>query len=86
MKTYVIYRDASDHAREVLDYLRDFEHQTGKKLVTVDPETREGESLCRTYDIVEYPTLLAVNDSGVMQQMWRGRPLPQISEVSYYVG
>lgn len=85
MKTYVIYKDASDHAREVLDYLRDFERETGKKLVTIDPETREGESLCRTYDIVEYPTLLAVDDGGVMQQMWRGRPLPQVSEVSYYV-
>lgn len=85
MKTYIIYKDARDYTREVLDYLQDFERQTGKKLESVDPETRDGESLCRAYDIVEYPTLLAVDDQGIMQQMWRGRPLPQISEVSYYV-
>lgn len=85
MKTYIVYKDASDHAREVLDYLRDFERQTGKKLETINPDSREGESFCRVYDIVEYPTMIAVDSQGVMQQMWRGRPLPQISEVTYYV-
>lgn len=86
MKTYIIYKEFSDHGREVREYLRDFERETGKKLEEINPESREGESLCRAYDIVEYPTLLAVDDQGVMQQMWRGTPLPQISEVSYYVG
>lgn len=85
MRTIIIYKEASDHAREVNDYLRDFERQTGKKLETLNPESREGEGFCRTYDIVEYPTLIALDNQGVMQQLWRGRPLPQISEVSYYV-
>lgn len=85
MKTFIVYKEESDHARPVIDYLRDFYRQTGKELEVVDPETREGASICRTYDIVEYPTIVAMDDNGVMQTMWRGLPLPTISEVSYYV-
>jgi len=85
MKVVVVYKDESDHAREVYDYLRDFTRQTGHNLETVDPDTPSGQEFCRVYDIVEYPTLLAISDDGRLQNMWRGTPLPTISEVSYYV-
>lgn len=85
MKTVIVFREESDHAREVLDYLRDFARQTGHELQTLDPDTSEGADFCRTYDIVEYPSLVALSDEGVLQNLWRGRPLPTISEVSYYV-
>lgn len=85
MKVTVIYKDESDHAREVTDYLRDFKRQTGHDLETLNPDTPDGASFCRTYDIVEYPSLVALSDDGVLQNLWRGRPLPTISEVSYYV-
>lgn len=85
MKAVIVYKNESDHAREVLDYLRDFERQTGHILETIDPDSPEGISFCRTYDIVEYPSVVAMRDDGAMQNLWRGRPLPTISEVSYYV-
>jgi hypothetical protein len=85
MKTFVVYKDASDHARAVLDFLRDFERITGHKLETVDPETPAGSATCETYDIVEYPSVVALDDNGILQNIWRGLPLPTISEVSYYV-
>lgn len=85
MKTFIVYKEASDHGRAVTDYLRDFTRQTGKQLETVDPETREGIATCEAYDIVEYPSVVALGDDGVMQNMWRGLPLPTISEISYYV-
>lgn len=84
MKVTVIYKPQSEHARVVEDYLRDFSRQTGKELETLDPDTPDGATLCRTYDIVEYPTVIATSDSGQMQNSWRGLPLPTISEVSYY--
>jgi hypothetical protein len=86
MKTFVVYKDESDHARDVLTFLGDFTRQTGRTLETVDPDSREGASLCRTYDIVEYPSVVAVDDNGVLQHIWKGRPLPTVSEVSYYAG
>ncbi len=85
MKVRVIYKSESDHAREVTDYLRDFERQTGHVLETVDPESKEGIATCGAYDIMEYPTIIALSDDGHLQNMWRGRPLPTISEVSFYV-
>ncbi len=85
MRIRVIYKYESDHAREVLDYLRDFKRQTGHDLEEVNPDSPDGADTCRTYDIVEYPTIIATSDSGQLQNMWRGRPLPTISEVSYYV-
>lgn len=85
MRVLVVYKYESDHAREVIDYLRDFERQTGHTLEEIDPDSPAGAQTCRTYDIVEYPTLFAISDDGHLQNMWRGRPLPTISEVSYYV-
>ena len=84
MRTFVVYTEQSDHARAVTDFLRDFERQTGHGLDTVDPETRDGTATCETYDIVEFPSVVAVDDNGVLQNIWRGLPLPTISEVSYY--
>lgn len=84
MRVLVVYRYESDHAREVLDYMRDYTRQTGHEIEEINPDTPEGSHFCRTYDIVEYPTMMALDSSGRIQQMWRGRPLPTISEVSYY--
>lgn len=84
MRIAVIYREESDHAREVRDFLYEFERTTGHKIQEIDPDTPNGADTCRAYDIVEYPTMIATSDDGVLQQMWRGRPLPTISEVSFY--
>jgi hypothetical protein len=84
MKAVIIYRPESDHARAVEDYLRDFSRQTGRELETMDPDTSDGAELCRVYDIVEYPSVIALSDDGQLQNNWRGLPLPTISELSYY--
>lgn len=85
MRVFIAYRPNSEHAREVADYLRDFERQTGKKIDEIDPDTREGDHLSRLYDIVQYPTIVATDDDGALQAMWPGTPLPLMDEVSYYV-
>lgn len=85
MRVVVVYKEQTDYARQVDDYLRDFERQTGAVLETLDPDSSEGDSFCRTYDIVEYPSVVAISDDGMLQNLWRGTPLPTISEVSYYV-
>ena len=84
MMVIVVYKDFTDYAREVESYMTDFKRLTGRELETLDPDSKEGESFCRAYDIVEYPSIIAVSDDGRLQQLWRGTPLPQINEVSYY--
>lgn len=85
MRVVVVYKDRTDYARQVESYMFDFKRLTGHDLEVINPETREGIGFCETYDIVEYPTIVALSDSGQMQNMWRGLPLPTMSEVSYYV-
>jgi hypothetical protein len=80
-----VYRDESEQARPVIDYVRDFKRQTGHDLETLDPDTADGIEFCRVYDIIEYPTMVAMSADGQMQNMWRGLPLPTISEASYYI-
>lgn len=80
----MVYKDNTDTTRTVTDFMRDFERQTGAVLETLDPESRDGVAFCSTYDIIEYPTIIAIDSNGSMQNMWRGLPLPTISELSYY--
>lgn len=84
MRIVALYRGMSEHRRPVEEFMHEFERRTGKVIETLDPDSREGISFAQTYDIVEYPTMLALSGEGQVQALWRGLPLPTISEVSYY--
>lgn len=84
MRVVVLTRQNTDYARTVDTFVTDFVRQTGRQLEVIDADSGEAESLAEAYDIVEYPTILAVSDDGQVQNMWAGANLPTISEVSYY--
>ncbi len=86
MRVIVVYRAETDYARNVTDFLRDLKRQTGYELEEIDPDTAEGAQVCRVYDIVEYPSVAAISLDGSLQNLWRGLPMPTISEVGYYAG
>ena len=83
MRVICIFRDSQDYTRSVTDWLEDFRRQTGREIETMNPD--ENTSFCETYDIVEYPTIMALGDNGEVMSMWRGRNLPLINEVLYYM-
>lgn len=85
MKVSVVYKQDSDYTRSVTEWIREFARRTGKTIEEINPETRDGDTFARTYDIVEYPTFIAIDNEGVVHNAWRGTLLPTISEVSYYV-
>ena len=80
----MVWRDNAEHAREIGEWLNDFERRTGKEIESIDPDSSAGSSFIQFYDVVEYPTILALNDDGKALDAWRGFPLPRIVEVSYY--
>ena len=84
MRIVVVYKHVSDNGREVREYVDDFKRQTGLKIEVMDPDSGRNEFFLQAYDIVEYPTTLAIADDGRLLQMWRGRPLPLFDEVAYY--
>ncbi|RWZ78550.1 MAG: hypothetical protein EOT05_02260 [Candidatus Microsaccharimonas sossegonensis] len=85
MRVVVMYKEQTDYARQVIEYIADFKRQTGHDLETMNPESPAGIDFTQVYDIMELPTMIALSDDGVMQNTWSGLPLPTISEVSYYI-
>lgn len=83
MRVVCIYRDNQDYTRDVTDWLETFYRQTGHEIETMDPD--KNSNFCETYDIVEYPTIIALTESGEVRNFWSGRNLPLINEVLYYV-
>lgn len=85
MPVKVFYKQQTEATRIVEEYLHDFRQRTGGELEIVDPGSPDGANLCRIYDVVEYPTVVATTADGQLRNMWRGLPLPTIDEVSFYV-
>jgi len=83
MRVICIYRDNQDYSRTVTEWLENFRRQTGREIEVMDPD--KNSSFCETYDIVEYPTILALGNQGDVRALWRGKDLPLINEVLYYM-
>ena len=87
MRAIIVWHEQTDYAREVREWLDDFERTLGPgRIESIDPETREGSDFAEAYDVVEYPTILALDEeTGKVLSQWRGTPLPQIDQVAYWV-
>ncbi len=83
MKVVCIYRENQDYSRSVNEWLENFYRQTGREIETMDPDKET--SFCEAYDVVEYPTILALGNRGDVRASWKGRELPLINEVLYYM-
>ena len=83
MRVICIYRENEDYTRTVTDWLEDFRRQTGHEIETMNPDLNS--HFCEVYDIVEYPSIIALDNNGSVLALWRGRNMPLINEVLYYV-
>lgn len=83
MRVVCVYKDNQDYTRTVDEWLENFYRQTGHRIETLNPEA--DISFCEAYDIVEYPTIIALDRSGAVLAVWRGRELPLFNEVLYYL-
>ena len=85
MKLTILWNEQTDYAREVRDWKRDYTADTGfSDFIDLDPETIAGERFAQLYDILQYPAVAVTDDDGRLINMWKGTPMPQIDEVSYF--
>ena len=82
MRVICVFRDNQDYTRTVTDWLENFRRQTGREIETMDPD--KNIHFCEVYDIVEYPSIIALDNNGSVRAFWRGREMPLINEVLYY--
>lgn len=78
-----VFRDKQDYSRSVFEWLENFRRRTGREIETMDPDKEQG--FCEAYDIVEYPTIIALGEDGKVIASWKGKELPLIDEVIYYM-
>lgn len=83
MRVVCVFRDNTDYARMVLEWLEGFRRKTGREIEVLDPD--KDARFCELYDIVEYPTIMAIGGRGEVVASWRGKQLPLIDEVLYYM-
>lgn len=85
MKVLILYRSNSEHGRSVEDFIRDFKTQhTGQRLEVLDIDTRDGDAMASLYDVVQYPTVIALRDDGSVLKIWDGGTLPLMDDIAYY--
>ena len=83
MRVVCIFRDNQDYSRSVNEWLENFRRQTGREIEIMNPDTNT--SFFETYDVVEYPTILALDNNGAVRATWRGKSLPLVNEVLFYM-
>ena len=81
----VLYRPNSEHGRLVEEFIRDYSRngRTGK-IEGLNVDTRDGSAMATLYDVVRYPTILAVRDDGSILRAWDDDMLPLQDEVAAY--
>ena len=81
----MLYRQRSDHARQVEDFVHDFsKRHASSKVDLMDVDTRDGISTASLYGIMQYPAVLALTNDGQLLKQWQGDSLPLMDEVAYY--
>lgn len=88
VKIIVFYRPNSEHARRVEEFLNDMQRQHDldtDHLNILDVDSRDGSATASIYDVMMYPTILAVADDGSLIKSWQGDNLPLMDEVVSYI-
>ncbi|HXR50061.1 MAG TPA: hypothetical protein VN778_03490 [Verrucomicrobiae bacterium] len=85
MKVLILYQPRSEYARAVETFVRDFKlRHEASHLELVDVDGRDGIATATLYDVMTYPTILALRDDGSVLHSWEGAMLPVMDEVAYY--
>lgn len=86
MKLLVLYRPTSEHARVTEEFIAELKHRYPEVAIDVeDVDSPNGSRLVETYDILEYPSLLALDNVGSVVNIWVGSSLPLINDVAGYL-
>jgi len=85
MRIIVLYRPDSEHARLVEEFIHDYQrqHDSGK-LEILNIDSRDGIATASLYDVMQYPTILALRDDGSILRSWEGETLPLMDEIASY--
>lgn len=83
MRLTILFREHSDHARDVLTFVEMMRRQyPDKKAKLEDVDTREGAATASLYGVMQYPAVLLTANDGHVVMVEEGLPLPQVAHVA----
>ncbi|MDR0979829.1 MAG: hypothetical protein LBM12_01585 [Candidatus Nomurabacteria bacterium] len=82
MRFIVFYRKERDYTQDTEDLLQDLSNRYQKSFEIHDPDTPSGSSEAHAYDIMDFPTFLAVMDDGREAARFSGLPLPTVQQLA----
>ena len=86
MKVVVLYRERSDHRRDVETFVGDLKKVSGRTVETLEVDSRGGADFARLYDIVQYPAIAVSRSDGHLQKLWQGLDnWPTINDIEFYL-
>jgi hypothetical protein len=86
MNLSIVYRERSDHARSVAEFVENLRRRYPDKSAKLyDIETRDGAAEASLYDIVQYPAVVVTSGDGRLLMLREGEPLPLIDEIASYL-
>ncbi len=86
MKTVILSRPVSEHARTVDEFVHEFSRRyPDRRLELVNIDSREGSAMAKSYDITRYPAILVLQDNGSSMMVWQDENLPLLDEVISYL-
>lgn len=85
MKAIILYQPNTELETSIQEYVREFAQETARTIELIDSNTPSGVEIAKSYDILQFPALVAVKDDGSYIESWAERDKwPTISELSYY--
>lgn len=65
--------------------MHEFQRFHDHRIEVQDLETRSGVDMATIYDVMQYPSIMVLQDDGQVVQAWSGRQLPLMNEVVSYL-
>lgn len=85
MKIVIIYRPNSEYGRITEEFIHDYRvRYPDAKLDIVDVDSRDGIATASLYDIMQFPTILALRNDGSLLKTWMGERFPLMDEIASY--
>ena len=85
MKIVVLYRPKSEFARITEEFIHDYQRRyPDKKMDILDIDSREGGAISSLYDVMQFPTIMALRDDGSLLKSWEGQSFPLMDEIAAY--
>jgi hypothetical protein len=86
MRIVALYHPKSDHGGRVEDYAHEYHmRRPDREIELLSIDTKPGWEMAKLYDVVRYPSILAIENDGHMAAMWQNEQLPLMNEIDSYV-